>query len=150
MIDKTYQNRILNREFAEKAFTSVSIKNRSSYRSLSDKYIDFVIPYPSLRRFTDSYYPVCLFVFEIPQTNVDIESELTGQSIQASPFYRFAGDTVGKSIDSLKRKYIEKYKIDYLFLEKGNSFNEVVKSLPVEKRISFEDEPYEIIKFRWK
>ena len=107
------------------------------------------IPYPYLCRFTDNYYPICLSVFEIPKAK-DIKESYCDNENLISPFYRFAGDTIGKSIDSLKKEFIKKYHIDYLFLEKGNTFSKIVKTMPIEKMISFEDEPYEIFKFKWK
>jgi len=143
---------ILSKEFSNKKMSSVYIKNTSSYKTYMDRYIDLIIPYPYLRRFTDSYYPECLSIYEMPKSKESLKDWDADNlnNIPSTPFYRFASDTSGKSIDSLKKAFIEKYKVDYLFLEKGNPFSTVVKTLPVEKRISFADEPYEIIKFKWK
>jgi len=140
---------LLKKEFINKNFSSAYIRNASSYINVFDKYIDYRIPYPDLRRYTDSYYPICLSVFEIPQAKDKFEITANHNDIQLSPFYTFAGDLTGKSIDSLKKAFIEKYKIDYLFLEKGNSFFTILKTMPVQKKISFDDDPYEIVKFKW-
>jgi len=144
------QYMILDNEFSNKLFSSAYIKNKSSYKGRGDSYLDMKIPFSYLRRHTDSYYPVCLSVFEIPKSHNDIESELIGQNEHVSPFYRFVGDTAGKSIDSLKMEYLKRYKIDYLFIEKGNLFYKELGKMPIEKRISFDNEPYDIIKFNWK
>ena len=140
----------LKNEFSQQKFSSVYIRNRSSYKMTLDRATScWGIPYPYLCRFTDNYYPICLSVFEIPKAK-DIKESYCDNENLISPFYRFAGDTIGKSIDSLKKEFIKKYHIDYLFLEKGNTFSKIVKTMPIEKMISFEDEPYEIFKFKWK
>ena len=146
------KEKVLSKEFSEKRFSSVYIKNSSDYKTYMDRYIDLIIPYPELRRYTDSYYPECLSIFEIPKSKDELKDWDADDrnDIPFLPFYKFAGDNTGRSLDSLKKEFIVKYKVDYLFLEKGNKFSSVIKTMPVEKRMSFDDEPYEIIKFKWK
>lgn len=141
---------LLQAEFLDSLFTSVYIKNAQSYKSVFDRNINFTKPYSEITRFSNHYFPICLSVFEIPSVSKKEDLLYGTYAIKSSPFYQFVGDTTGGvNLDSLKIAYIRKFKIDYLFLEQNNPFEKQLKALPVEKRFSFENEEYEIIKFDW-
>jgi hypothetical protein len=142
---------ILKKEFKNKVFTSVYLKNYNSYIVVYDRNINFEKPYSEISRFSNHYFPVCLSVFEIPPAQTNEELLYGTSAIKSSPFYQFVGDTTGGvNLDSLKIAYITKHRIDYLFLEQGNSFEKQLCQLPIEKRYSLENEEYDIIKFDWR
>ncbi|MBU0490153.1 MAG: hypothetical protein KKA07_12910 [Bacteroidetes bacterium] len=144
------ETEILKNEFQGRTFSSVYIKNNESYTSVNDRNINWIIPYPYLRQYSDSYYPVCLSVYEIPEPKSNFEALFGSDLIYYSPFYQYVKNSGSKSNDILKKSFIEKHKIDYLFIEKKNPFTSLLHDLPVTKTLRFENNPFEIIRFDWK
>ncbi len=84
-----------------------------------------------------------------PQNNFNLTTEY--KNIKDSKKADGAIIIANKVLAVIELKGTEtKYRIDYLFLEQGNPFEKQLYALPVEKRFSFENKEYEIIKFDWR
>lgn len=139
------------KKISAQPFTSCYIQNAEVYEWFIARNIDLVIPFTHLRMFTDSYYPVCLSVIDIPEAKTEKEKEsiFSDRCVKNSQFYVYAQERNDIHPDTLKLAYLREHAIDYLFLAKGNSFYKLLPQLPVKHHYTLEGEPFDIIQFAW-
>jgi hypothetical protein len=138
----------LEKEFKGKEFSSVYLRKENSFKVYNH---NLQIPAMDLRYITTSYYPISLGIFEMPPYPYLASKETDINSKTTSAFYRFVHQNkLINNVDSAKIQFIKKYKIDYLFIEKGNQWFENTKNhLPICYTIEDNQEAFRVIKLKW-
>lgn len=141
----------LEKEFKSQNVTIAYIKAPDSYKTIFDKSINFSIPLPNIRRFSQYYFPICLSVFDIPKPITINEKYTIYSDLNESPFYAYvAENNLENEISKAQHDFLRLHTIDYVIVEKGSSFNKYLSSYNVIKRISMESEEFEILKLKWE
>ena len=141
---------LITKTIDNKLFTSAYIKNRSSYKSIFSKNIDYEIPYSNFRRMTNSYTPTCLSLFSFYPLSSNEERVYAERRIVNSPYFQFVKQrNLDGENEQTKSKFLEELKIDYLFVEYGHPFLDQLGYLPVSKIVLLPDSAYYLVKFDW-
>jgi hypothetical protein len=152
--DKVFYNEI-REELEGKNYTVAYIRDSLDYRQFDYQYqlwqksINYTVPYPEIRRFSSSYTPVCLSIFDI---SVETPREVlyAASDIVSSPFYHFVyKEKLNNNITFAREKFLRENKIDYLIINKDNEWLKQA-NLPVRKVITGEKEKEQLVFFDWE
>lgn len=148
-LDKNNYQQLVS-EFKGQEYKIAYILDSGSYGSIFDKSANLLIPFPNIRRFSDTYFPVCLSVFDIPEPKNINEKYTIYSNLNESPFYAYVvRNNLENDISQAQFDFLRLHRFDYLIVRKGSSFYKNLSSYNITKTIYLENEEYDIFKLKW-
>jgi hypothetical protein len=127
------------------------VMDKSVYAQKSpfQKNIFTKIPFPDCRRFSDTYFPVCLSAFDIPSSGPFEEKWQLDRRNRKSAFYRYVTrKRMTEQIQEAKIDFLKDFSFDYLFVPREDTTWEQFRGLRVARVIQFNTGLYKLLELR--